>query len=104
MAYVGCIAGAIGIDDYRSGLQNAGFSQMDIVDTGSDLNAYAKAEPECGCCCSSPSLPVVEPAATGCCSPAPSTSQDISFHKGMSCTQYDFNEYATSVKIYAIKR
>ena len=63
MAYVGCIAGAIGIDDYRSGLQNAGFSQMNIVDTGSDLNAYAKVEPQSGCCCSGQSLPVVEPVA-----------------------------------------
>ena len=106
MAYVGCIAGAIGVEDYQSGLQNAGFSQMEIVDTGSDLNAYAKVEPQCGCCCSSPSLPVVEPAATECCSPAPSTSKDIAFHKGMSdlSTRHDFNEYAASVRIYAIKQ
>ena len=106
MAYVGCLAGAIGVEDYQSGLQDAGFSQMDIVDTGSDLNAYAKVEPQSGCCCSGQSLPVVEPAATGCCSPSPSAAQDTAFHKGMSdlCHGYDFNEYAASVKIYAIKR
>ena len=105
MAYVGCLAGAIGIEDYRSGLQKAGFSQMKIVDTGSDLNAYAKVEPQSGCCCSGPSLPVVESAATGCCSSTP-TAKDATFHKGMSdlCSQYDFNEYAASVKIYAIKQ
>lgn len=105
MAYVGCLAGAIGVGDYRSGLQGAGFSPMEIVDTGADLNAYAKAEPQSGCRCSSPSLPAVEPA-TACCSPVSSTSQDIFFHKGMSdlCTRYDFNDYAASVKIYAIKR
>ena len=51
---------------------------MEIVDTGSDLNAYAKVEPQSGCCCSSPSLPVVEPAAAGCCSPAPSDRQEDS--------------------------
>jgi arsenite methyltransferase len=79
---------------------------MDIVDTGSDLNAYAKAEPECGCCCSGQSLPVVEPAATGCCSPTPSTVQNATFHKDMTdlASRYDFNEYAASVKIYAVKR
>ncbi len=106
MAYVGCIAGAIGIDDYRSGLQEAGFRQMDIVDTGSDLNAYARAEPECGCCCSSPSLPAAEPAATNCCSPASSPAQDAAFHKEMRdlSTRYDINEYAASVKIFAVKQ
>ena len=77
MAYVGCIAGAIGVDDYRSGLQEAGFSQMEIVDTGADLNAYAKVEPQSGCCCSGPSLPVVEPAATGCCSPPPAARRTL---------------------------
>ncbi len=105
MAYIGCLAGAIGVDDYRSGLQEAGFSQMEIVDTGSDLNAYAKVDPQSSCCCSGPSLPVVKPAATSCCSPPPA-AKDAAFHKGMSdlCSQYDFNEYAASVKIYAIKQ
>ncbi len=90
MAYIGCLAGAIGVADYRSGLQEAGFSQMEIVDTGSDLNAYAKVEPRSGCCCCS----------------SPSGAKETAFHKGMSdlCSQYDFNEYAASVKIYAIKQ
>ncbi len=102
-AYVGCLAGAIGVEDYRSGLLEAGFSQMDIVDTGADLNAYAKVEPQSGCCCSSPALPVVEPAAAGCCSPQP--DKDGPFHARMTdlSTRYDFNEYAASVKIYAVK-
>ena len=64
MAYVGCLAGAIGVEEYRNGLREAGFSQMEIVDTGSDLNAYAKVEPQSGCCCSGQALPIVEPAAT----------------------------------------
>jgi ubiquinone/menaquinone biosynthesis C-methylase UbiE len=103
-AYVGCLAGAIGVEDYRSGLQGAGFSEMEIVDTGADLNAYARVEPQGGCCCSAPSLPVLEPAAAGCCSPAPA-APDTALHTGMTdlCTRYDFNEYAASVKIYAIK-
>jgi arsenite methyltransferase len=32
-------------------------------------------------------------------------AKDVPLHKGMSdlCSQYDFNEYAASVRIYAIK-
>src|ERR1700751_3445697 len=48
-AYVGCIAGAIRIDDYRSGLLAAGFEHVEIVDSGADLNAYAKIENQSGC-------------------------------------------------------
>jgi len=43
-AYVGCIAGAIHIDAYRQGLRAAGFEHVEIVDSGADLNAYAKVE------------------------------------------------------------
>jgi len=49
-AYVGCIAGAILIDDYRNGLLAAGFEHVEIVDSGADLNAYAKVENQSGCC------------------------------------------------------
>src|SRR3984885_7893763 len=63
-AYVGCIAGAIRIDDYRAGLLAAGFEHVEIVDSGSDLNAYAKVENQSGCC--SPAM-----AESSCCSPVP---------------------------------
>ena len=53
-AYVGCIGGAIKIDDYREGLLAAGFEHVEIVDSGADLNAYAKVENQSGCC--SPSM------------------------------------------------
>src|ERR1700712_2221798 len=49
-AYVGCIAGAILIDDYRADLFAAGFQHVEIVDSGVDLNAYAKVENQAGCC------------------------------------------------------
>src|SRR5512135_460018 len=60
-AYVGCIAGAILIDDYRKALLDAGFAHVEIIDTGSDLNAYAKVESQSGCCSpsSGPTLPLV---------------------------------------------
>src|SRR3954471_21052213 len=49
-AYVGCIAGAIAIDDYRRGLADAGFEHVEVIDSGADLNAYAKVENQSGCC------------------------------------------------------
>src|ERR1700744_3851746 len=62
-AYVGCIAGAIGIDDYRAGLLAAGFEHVEIVDSGADLNAYTKIENQSGCC--SPAMDVAgKPAET----------------------------------------
>lgn len=33
-AYVGCIAGAIRIGDYRDGMLAAGFEHVEIVDSG----------------------------------------------------------------------
>src|SRR6266571_6390123 len=42
LAYVGCIGGAILIDEYKRGLQQAGFSNVEVVDSGADLNVYAK--------------------------------------------------------------
>ncbi len=103
-AYVGCLAGAIGVEEYRSGLRDAGFDPIEIVDTGSDLNAYAKIDPERSCCCSGPSLSVAAPAARGCCSPS-AAAPEAAIHGGLAAlsARYDFNEYAASVKIFAVK-
>ena len=94
MAYVGCIAGAIMIDDYQSGLANAGFDAVQIVDSGSDLNAYSKVEGQSACC--SPSmgdgLPVVS-----CC------STEVHSRLGELLARYNVNDYAASVKVYAVK-
>jgi hypothetical protein len=56
MAYVGCIAGAIPIEDYRRGLIEAGFAHFEVIDSGADLNAYAKVEDQAACC-SPPTTP-----------------------------------------------
>jgi arsenite methyltransferase len=101
-AYVGCIAGAIRIEDYRKGLLAAGFEHVEIVDSGADLNAYAKVENQSGCC--SPAMdttsafPVLPDA---CCTPAPAAS----LHEELTSllSQYDVNAAAASVKVYAIK-
>lgn len=62
-AYVGCIAGAIPMDAYRDGLLAAGFEHVQIVDTGADLNAYAKVENQAGCC--SPGMAATPDATMG---------------------------------------
>ena len=103
-AYVGCVAGAIKIDDYRKGLLDAGFQHVEIVDNRADLNAYAKVENQAGCC--SPSMPAVNGLpvlADSCCSP--DTSRPASLHEDLTklLSEYDVNEAAASVKVYAVK-
>jgi arsenite methyltransferase len=93
-AYVGCIGGAIRIEDYNAGLLAAGFEHVQIADSGADLNAYAKVEGQSGCC---------SPAMEGgsCCTPAAETT----VHEDLSelLSKYDVNAAAASVKVYAIK-
>jgi arsenite methyltransferase len=102
-AYVGCIAGAIRIEDYRAGLVAAGFEHVEIVDSGADLNAYSKVENQAGCC--SPSMEAGGPLQVigdACCAPA---SSEPSLHEELTTllSQYDVNAAAASVKVYAIK-
>jgi SAM-dependent methyltransferase len=103
-AYVGCIAGAILIDDYRAGLLDAGFQHVEIVDSGADLNAYAKVENQSGCC--SPAMQADSPFAvieSACC--APTINDTATLHEELTTllSQYDVNEAAASVKVFAIK-
>jgi arsenite methyltransferase len=93
MAYVGCIAGAILIEDYRSGLSAAGFDAVQIIDSGADLNAYSQVENQAGCCSpASNGSPIV----SDCCGDLHGKLRDL-------LTRYDVNEYAASVKVYAVK-
>ena len=103
-AYVGCIAGAILIDDYRNGLLAAGFEHVEIVDSGADLNAYAKVENQSGCC--SPKMDASNPLQViegSCCSPAPSASDALHDELTKLLSDYDVNAAAASVKVYAVK-
>jgi SAM-dependent methyltransferase len=86
-ALVGCIAGAIPIEEFRSGLRAAGFFAVEIIDSNADLNAYAKVDGQAACC--SPGM-----AEAG-----------GSLHAGLSqvLAAHDVNEYAASVKVYAVK-
>ncbi len=117
-AYVGCISGAILIDDYKRQLIEAGFANVQVVDSGSDLNAYAKIENQTGCCspaavqiesqsgCCSPAAATVATAQVAtCCAPAQTSEADTKLFEKFTelLSRYNVNEYAASVKVYAIK-
>ena len=95
-AYVGCIAGAVLIEEYRNGLSQAGLTNIQIVDSGSDLNAYAKVENQSGCC--SPAMG--DASSDSCCTP---TSPALHEELKEVLSKYDVNQSAASVKIYALK-
>jgi SAM-dependent methyltransferase len=116
LAYVGCIAGAISIEDYRRGLSEAGFSEVLIVDSGADLNAYSQIEGQSGCC--SPASPTQDANATNdadatkslpliasCCGPSAPLENEAAIQDGLKelFARYNVNDYAASVKIYAVK-
>ena len=95
-AWTGCISGALSIADNESALYRAGFSQVAIYDSKTDLNVY-KQGGSAACC-------GPEPA---CCAPAaerPSEAR-LDFHQTMSelLDAFDVNDYVASVKIFALK-
>jgi arsenite methyltransferase len=100
MAYVGCIAGAILIEDYRHQLQEAGFSAVEVVDSGLDLNAYAQVENQAACCApASATLPL---APAGCCE-APADDGGLHARLLELLSRYNVNDFAASVRIFALK-
>ena len=107
LAYVGCISGAIPIEDYKRALIEAGFANVEVIDSAADLNAYAKIENQAGCCSAakvdtgsaSPSLPL---AASSCCSPVTADSQ-LNDKLIDLLSRYNVNDYAASVRVYAVK-
>jgi arsenite methyltransferase len=146
LAYVGCIAGAISVEEYRRGLVEAGFGEVAVIDSGADLNAYSLVEGQSGCCspamteesattaeaskglpvaasCCSPAEPVAAAATsccapagasasskpalaiTTCCAPASEPSDGGALHESLNqiLSRYDVNDYAASVKVFAVK-
>lgn len=115
---VGSTGKAIPIDTYRQGLIDAGLSFVEVVDSGKDLNAYSKAENACGCCstpqpaedrqedcCRSASVGnPVEPASS-CCAGDASDGHQADLHERLAdlLRRYDVNDYAASVKVYAVR-
>jgi SAM-dependent methyltransferase len=108
MAYVGCIAGAIPIEDYKSGLSEAGFSGVEVIDSGSDLNAYAQVENQAACC--SPAMTQIggssqSVADSSCCVPQQISRPETKLHHDLAelLSRYNVNDYAASVKVFAVK-
>jgi arsenite methyltransferase len=106
-AYVGCIAGAIMIEDYRRLLKEAGFAHVEVTDSGRDLNVYAKVENHAACCSpsSAPSgiaLSIAESCAAG---ETPFDLSSANFHARLAdlLRRYDVNDYAASVRVFAMK-
>lgn len=99
-AYVGCIAGAMRIEEYETQLRAAGFSSVAVIDSGRDLNAYAKVENQSACC--SPAMDEAESPfkiASSCCSAPATVHGDLK----RLLDQYDVNEAAASVRVFALK-
>jgi len=99
-AYVGCIAGAIGIDDYAERLGLAGFREVSVTDPGADLNAYGKLSAPDGtsgsCCCAGSDDDGDADADAGC-EPHASPAQSTALRR------YNVNDFAASVNVTAVK-
>jgi arsenite methyltransferase len=98
--WAGCIAGAQPADEMRRMLQGSGFNEIDIIDSKSDLNVYKGQQKATEQCCG----PSKQKAAGGCCgssTPSPSASACAVLLPGSE--HLDFNEYAMSVKVFALK-
>jgi len=91
IAYTGCIGGAVLIEQYKSYLENAGFKHNAVVPDTCDLNAYRElGTGSGGGCCG---------GQKSCDATSPSFKQDMVTLTD-SC---DLNEFAASVKVYAVK-
>ncbi len=101
-ALVGCVAGAVPVADYERDLRAAGFEAVQVVDTGADLNAYAKVENQSACCSPPAATSDTGLAMADCCAAEPSGS---AVHTELAdlLRRYDVNEYAASVRVFAVK-
>lgn len=119
-AHVGCVAGALPVAEYERLLKGAGFAAVRIIDTGNDLNAYAKVEGASGCCstpahAAKPSEPITEEewiaASQSCCGAKTETSRSCcdsgstTLHEELSevLSLYNVNDHAASVRVFAVK-
>jgi arsenite methyltransferase len=99
MAYVGCVSGAVLIADYERELRAAGFEAVQVVDTGKDLNAYAKVENQSACCSPSMSDGKGLSVISSCCGGEESVHETLA----KLLRQYNVNDFAASVQVYALR-
>ncbi len=109
-AWIGCLAGAILIEEYQREMRAAGFQYVEVIDSGADLNAYGAAGKQTACCSPAMDAPAsarpsdslnVLPA--GCCSTKPTLSRDFHAELAALIQRYDLNEYAAGVKVFAVR-
>ncbi|PPQ83503.1 hypothetical protein CVT25_006993 [Psilocybe cyanescens] len=86
-SYVGCISGAVLLEQYKAILHDAGFSDVLCVDNKSDLGVYYGPSEHGGATDKTPN----------CCPPAPPGSR-------VERPEYDVNEWASSYQIFALKQ
>lgn len=89
-AYTGCVAGALEIEDYKRFLGEAGFIEVEIIDTLSDLNVYKESENT-----GEPAIP--------CCGSSAAGAKAVSTSAALRLLNVDVNDYAASVKVFALK-
>jgi len=107
-AYTGCITGATLLTDNERLIKEAGFLHVDVIDSQADLNAYANMDSAClsssqpasssknSCCLAS--------AVNACCGPSlNSTGCGFDSELLALLKKINVNDYAASVKIFAIK-
>lgn len=99
-AYVGCISGAIRVETYREELKKAGFAHVEVVDSGADLNAYAKVENQSGCC--SPAMGEAS-GSYACCGGEAAQEKGVHEELAELLRSFDVNEAAASVRVFAVK-
>ncbi|KIW36632.1 hypothetical protein, variant [Exophiala oligosperma] len=102
--YVGCIAGASQVKQYEQYLQTVGFHEILIVDAHHDLNVYKMkgAETSSHCCGTDAKNPCCEKSSS-CCDNKTLEQGDAFESSRNSFADLDFNEWAGSFKIYAVK-
>jgi len=83
-SYVGCISGAIQIDEYRDLLATAGLQDIVFVETRGDLNIYSQTDSTAA-------------TVSKCC------GSDASCEPSQPTPSFDANEYVASYQIYALK-
>uniref|UniRef100_A0A8H7NCG9 Arsenite methyltransferase n=1 Tax=Bionectria ochroleuca TaxID=29856 RepID=A0A8H7NCG9_BIOOC len=94
--YVGCVSGASVVSEYEKFLKDAGFEEILIADTKSDLNVYHQTNEDGskkvdGCIQANSGMGEQEK----CCQPSKSDYVNL--------TESDLNKWAGSFKVYAVK-
>ncbi|KAI9862261.1 MAG: hypothetical protein M1813_004736 [Trichoglossum hirsutum] len=102
--YVGCIAGASQVKDYERYLRAAGFGEILIVDANNDLNVYkAKGADTPSQCCGADVKSACCEKSSSCCDDSGAVPDGASEPFKGDLANLDFNEWAGSFKIYAVK-